>query len=1293
MADFDLSARISLDASDVVRDGAEGERAIEGIGKASKDAAAGSRQLETASAAAAKAQATAATAATNNAKSLVDLARQEREAARAALDAARQRAQAEARATAPGRVTLTPSNPSVTLSPGSGTAARDVQQATAANEALAAAILRAEAAEARFEAASRSSATAVAAEAAAQDRLGASLGRTTAAAATLVGAEASAAAGAEELARAQNGAAAAAEAGAQSSARAASTVAAAQTRVQSATTGATRAHNENARAANDNAAAANRAAFGARNLGQQVGDFATQVSLGGSVVQAFSAQVGQAGFAMSEMGGKIGAVGRFLTGPWGVALTVASLVLAPFVSKLFEGGNAAEEQAKRLDQAAQAADSYGNVQSILGKIIDLQTGKIKTQNVALIQQIKLLAQANILKAQKERQTLQDGVRGFGEVTGGETFEDIGGAAASANPLLNFVNNALRRGQQIGPLKKVLEDYIQLTNTPGVSQTALDRGLVATTRALDGLSRAGRIGKRDLIDAKQAVLSLATNLNDEDANKLALRAANGEPLDPLLKPYKADPKAKKPPKPKKPKVDTTTPREAEDIQRINEEFDRTPTLIDRAAQATRKLDKIIADLSKRKPPGFEKLIADANAAKETIQTGLQRPYLDFIRDQQQALDVQKLLTAGRVDEANALKTVQSLQATMGPLTDAQKDAILATNQALRAEQRELDVVRAKNAKYVEALGSIKGIVEDATQAFVRGDLGQLIKSPGKILDAFQTLQGRKLFDGLFGDAFRDLEDQANGTSVVKDASARMASAVDKASASIAKLGSAAESAAGAVAGTPATGAAGGTTTNAEGDIIVTGKRDPIATALGRVGEKVAGLFTNPENAARIGQSIGKFAGKGLQGAATGSIVAGVGKALGVNLSQTGSQLGGAVGGILGGIKGVTSALGPLGAALTPALSVLGGIVGKLFGKTKTASAGVMISDGQVSAGAAKGTSSRLAGASGLAGSVSDGIANIAQQLGAQLTGSTNVKIGTYKDQIRVSTNGTPIGGKGSSGAITFKDEQSAVEYAIRDAISDGVFGGLSDAVVRALKGNADIDKAVSEALGVKALEAQLGGTKDAIKAVFDEEDKSAKERLRLARAYGLDVAAVEKLNAEQRTKLVDDTLKARVGSLSEFLNNLKFGDLAEGTAADKRSALLDQIKQVQKDAEAGKDGAADQLTSLYQQLVTNSRDAFGTAGPEFTTDRSNAQSGVERVIAMETDRVNQAAGITAAAAATTSAVQAGNQLTSETNDLLAQQTAELRATNALLAGRIGYGDNGAGTDYGITARQPNKFAFQ
>ena len=82
---------------------------------------------------------------------------------------------------------------------------------------------------------------------------------------------------------------------------------------------------------------------GTQQLGMQINDFATSVSTGASPIQAFNQQIGQVGYALSMMEGRLGAVGTFLAGPWGAAITLATAFLVPMIAAIFQTSEASKE--------------------------------------------------------------------------------------------------------------------------------------------------------------------------------------------------------------------------------------------------------------------------------------------------------------------------------------------------------------------------------------------------------------------------------------------------------------------------------------------------------------------------------------------------------------------------------------------------------------------------------------------------------------------------------------------------------------------------------------------------------------------------------------------------------------------------------------------------------------------------------------------------------------------------------------------------------------------------------------
>ncbi|WP_425230199.1 hypothetical protein [Sphingomonas sp.] len=1059
----------------------------------------------------------------------------------------------------------------------------------------------------------------------------------------------------------------------------------------------------------------------AQDAGAAIRQFASESGDAGGAIAGIAAQAGGAAGQIKGMAGVAveGAEGAALMsgslellagvagGVLGVAIAAGVELLGDFIAKQFEADHGAEELAHTLRDAATAADSFGDAQAAIGRVIDLTTGKLKTQNTVLIETIRLQAEAKLLTGETRERTARQDLQGVGERSFAQrTADGLRGYFASED------GGGVRGANQASTDAHVGGDGLRRLRDRVLSGELRDP--TAIRRAVDGADLG--LTPEETIRIKQRLYELPAARNDQQAAREMLDALDGRGLAPDLQQQGHDPTLRL----REPRTrtgsggrgggastgDGTTLAAfgrdaAAQIARIREQFDGTPPAVRAVNDQVGRLNELIGKLNDKKPPGFEHLIDQAHQAQTAVQDGLVRPLRDYVEEQNRAFTVGQALLDGDIARAEAMKAVTGLERQMGPLSAQQKDAVLATVQALDAQARALDVIHEKEQLRLQALGGIKDVFREATQEFERGQIGQLLRNPGKLLDIFTSLKGEVLFDKLFGSLFRDLQDQVTGTHIVEDASARMASAVDvvarqadRTADALGRVATAAEGradgvptigsqpggqalgetiAASVVAGFASIGRAGGAAPGTDGgldhDIEVradTRLRDPLqlfTRAIGGVGERVAGLFTNPENARAIGTTIGKFAGKGLEGAATGTFVAGVGNSLGIGLSSSGSQLGGALGGILGGIKGVTSALGPFGAALTPVLSVVGGLVGKLFApKAKPGGATVSAVDGAAAVSGTVGSNkSGIATGTGLGGQVSSTLNQVAQQLGATI-GSFNVAIGTYKDDLRVNVNGKALGGVKNSGALSFgSDENAAINAAAGLAIGQGAIAGVSAAVGQALRSSPDVSKALTEALKVQDLETSLGGLGSVIGKAFKDFEAQAAERVRIATQYGFDVVAIEKKNADDRLKLSEQLLTQQVGSLQSLVTELTQGSLFEGSALDKVTALDTAITKAKADLDNGVDGAGDTLAGLYQQRLGSLKDAYGTTGG-YAGGYQDTLDSARAAIAAANARIVAASGETKSDPALTT--------TNKTLDEIAEQQAQMLSdsgqANVLLA---------------------------
>ncbi len=154
---------------------------------------------------------------------------------------------------------------------------------------------------------------------------------------------------------------------------------------------------------------------GTQQLGMQINDFATSVSTGASPIQAFNQQIGQVGYAMSQMGGVLGTVGGFLAGPWGAAVVIATMVLTPFIENMLGASSAAKELEDSEMKVRDSSIAVMFAKAELDKALGKNTDSYKIASAAAIQagldDIKsakdslVASQARMVAAQKEARFL------------------------------------------------------------------------------------------------------------------------------------------------------------------------------------------------------------------------------------------------------------------------------------------------------------------------------------------------------------------------------------------------------------------------------------------------------------------------------------------------------------------------------------------------------------------------------------------------------------------------------------------------------------------------------------------------------------------------------------------------------------------------------------------------------------------------------------------------------------------------------------------------------------------------
>jgi hypothetical protein len=745
--------------------------------------------------------------------------------------------------------------------------------------------------------------------------------------------------------------------------------------------------------------------------------------------------------------------------------------------------------------------------------------------------------------------------------------------------------------------------------------------------------------------------------------------------------------------------------AEKIQRLNEQFDRTPRAVDQANASIRETNFLMKQLKDHRPPGFERMIADAEKLAPLIRESLKRPVLDLIDAGERDLELGRARLSNDQGRVDALQLTTQLMDRLGVENESQLATELARRgisgeqvrdlyaqlDATRQQTRELELQGERQANNLGVLRDANAAARDGIRGLLSGEgLNSVGSTFKRIASSYKDALATELNDKLFGDFFRAQEDKVTGRDKVTEAGERIATKVEAAATTIAKSSNATANAfdkitvAGLKAAaaldptskTPATdlvkGALGanqfaaaasaasfvadslfGTAEkiNKGGDEIVVQARQSVNKVLqDALSGALVGVF-GAKTAGRISRTAVGLA----RGATVGTVVSGTLNSIGIGQSGTGASVGGAIGAQV--FKALApklfASLGALGGPIGQvAGALLGGTLGKLLSKPKTGSASISFDGTGYSAGSVGGNSAALQDRSrGVAGSVGGQISQLAQQLGGVLTSAGRVSIG-YDKKGRVVVDTTGQNRTKGAGVRNFgKDgEAAATAFAVADALADGAIAGISAKVRAALTSSSDLEKSVREALKVDEIETLLSGFGGASRKVFVDFERQAGERLRIASKYGFDLVKLEEVTGRDRVKLFESSVEQAVGGLKTLLEDLTTGERAPGTILDRRAALLARKDELTRLAPTDADAAA-KLAQVLDQLDRINLEAFGTAGAQFAGDRANIRSTAEAIIAQATAELRTAQNDARTAAGTGAA--ATEQLIGQSNTLLDQ----------------------------------------
>lgn len=938
-----------------------------------------------------------------------------------------------------------------------------------------------------------------------------------------------------------------------------------------------------------NAASIRQMRFASVQLGQQLQDVVIQAQMGTNAFVILAQQGSQMAFALTEAEGKVGAVARAMAGWQGAIVFAGVALVGQLIPALFNSSQRAQELSEALDKVKFASDAVQSAQGILGNVMDITTGKISTQRQELLD----LAKAQLLVAQLQARARADAARGQVNDLTQSTTEYGGGMGGGL-----FVGRrpAGMRGQYANEF---------LSGRASAEETINKMKLLADN---------GRMTKEAFAEAAAAI----ANFNLETANIKSLEAAerllNG-------KGTAADRKLLlKPDKPKDTSKELATLSErgedvAKKIANITDRFSDMPPQVRSVNSAMRELDDLANDFAKKKPPNYGEIVDMLDKARVAVEEGLNKPFDDLLLTQSRELLVLDLQHKGYVDQAAALQQIFSIETARGKLTDGQKQAILDNVVAIRLMNRELDIQRQKQQAYLTAVSDVQSAIRNTIVGIRTQGIDSLKGLVSGIRNTFDNLFANVVTEKLFGDLFRDINDQITGAGRVKDAQDIEAAALAQAAAKVEAFGNAVAKAANQVA--EANGATTGPVAANDNsavialdkinDIIVEGRYpkgpgDFLGSVLTRLFQRFLGADSP------LAKDIGKLFGSAIEGAAYGQMAGGL--VLGGSGSKTGAAIGGAIGNIAGKALGKVVG-GPLGKLMGPLGSIagglLGGAIGGLFKKAKygTVAIGANAS-GNLSIIGSGGNSGASIRASTKAGNaIVESIDSIAEQLGGTVDASRgSVSIGQYKGKWRVSTSGYTGKLKVKNGAVDFGKDgaEEAARFAMQDLIRDGVIVGLRAGTQQLLKNAADLEKGLAKALKFEGVFKDLRKFKDPVGAAIDDLNTEFKSLIKIfqeAGATSAETAQLEELYQIKRKAATEDAMKSLTGSLEDLYKNLTIGDNGYSlrTRLGNAQAAYDPLAAR---VAAGDSTAYNDFAAAAQTLIELKREFSGSTPDYFAT---------------------------------------------------------------------------------------------
>lgn len=622
--------------------------------------------------------------------------------------------------------------------------------------------------------------------------------------------------------------------------------------------------------------------------------------------------------------------------------------------------------------------------------------------------------------------------------------------------------------------------------------------------------------------------------------------------------------------------------------------------------------------------------------------------------EQEAGVQDALAKYRIDALNSGATLADLASDTWKTEEKRLATALRTQAALEGQAAAISKAKDIAGQYspaVDRAQRITAIEKDRADFLKSADAAGISKGVQKSVltgmgNAIDAVKAEAIYE--FSDGIHALADEFGG-------------AFGKA---ISKMGSAVDRIAAATSGDLNNAGPFGSVAKMLGGDVADSFKDGAKGLFKDFGDDIGKLFgANGDFSKTLGKTLGQMGA----GAQVGSIAGNLASVAGIKTSATGSMIGGALG----------SFAGPIGSAVG---GLLGGIVGGMFKKAKWATGQIDLVGGDIATGSVNGNKNAYRENAGVAGgAVGSSIEQIAESLGAIITGDPNISIGQYKGAWRVSSTGRTGKLKGKYSDVTdFGDDgEAAVAYAAQLAIQQGVLSGLSSFADRALRNSNDgnFESVLATATQFENLMKELAAFDDPLGAAVDNVNSSLDKLISQMKGYGAtadDLAQVERYRSIQLDKIIAD----QTSSLRDLQKTLS-GEGSGRTVLQRLNSSLDEYAGYQADLASGKSIDNDAFASLANEIFGLAGSAYGTSTGQFQSILSMLKSDNAAAISATEDRVM--ASQDAAAAAQQKLVEQNAAAAQQRDQLLAEQakanalSAEQNALLRELVARGGLGN--------------------